>query len=230
MKENSSFLRGYYSKLWKVEKDDSPNFSRLRAARLIRPLARKLPSNSVYLGIAAGRGVLEKEMWSDALKHFKSVYLLDIADRKPLISRKEAKGKVKYGNVQNVTADSHELPFPDNSVGIISSHMAYDFFDEREKAALEMKRVLKSGGKAIVFLHHPKQEPDAVKGMKKTDGMVFEFWKKLRQQKRLFETEKQVQDHFQELGFHVESVSEHVKENPFDDYWWEVVLKKQAEK
>ena len=229
MNEKSRFLRAHYSKLWRVEPEDSPNFSRRRAAGIIRQLARKLPADGVYLGVGAGRGILEKDIWNDSLKRLKAVYLVDIADRKPLISRRETRTRTKYANVQNLTSDSHALPLNHDSVDIISSHMAYDFFDDREQAAREMRRVLKPGGAAVIFLHHPSQTPDVLESrhtQKKTNPKIVEFWSKLREHNRLFKTKSDVTKHFEGLGFHVESVAEHIKQDAFDDYWWEVVLRK----
>lgn len=50
-------------------------------------------------------------------------------------------------NVEFLEADANALPFPDNSFDAVSCRLGFMFFPDMEKAAREMARVLKPGGR-----------------------------------------------------------------------------------
>lgn len=64
---------------------------------------------------------------------------------------REAARKDNIENMSFVLGDVVELPFPDNSFDIVFSRLAFHHFPEIEKPFLEMKRVLKPGGRLIII-------------------------------------------------------------------------------
>lgn len=76
------------------------------------------------------------------------VVITDLADRMLGIARDNAKSRA-IGNVEFITCDVCELPFPDHSFDAVSCRLGFMFFPDMQKAANEMFRVLKPGGKAV---------------------------------------------------------------------------------
>ena len=62
-------------------------------------------------------------------------------------------------NVSFQQADAHHLPFPDNSFDRITSRLGVMFFSDLPRAAAEMHRVLKPGGKAVLLVWGPMDQP-----------------------------------------------------------------------
>ena len=56
-------------------------------------------------------------------------------------------------------ANAHELPFPDNSFDRITSRLGIMFFSDLPRALSEMQRVLKPGGKAVLLVWGPMDQP-----------------------------------------------------------------------
>lgn len=62
-------------------------------------------------------------------------------------------------NVQFRHADVHQLPFPDKTFDRISSRLGGMFFSDLPRAAQEMRRVLKPGGKIVLLAWGPMEQP-----------------------------------------------------------------------
>lgn len=62
-------------------------------------------------------------------------------------------------NVIFQQADAHALPFPDNSFDRITSRLGVMFFADLPRALSEMRRVLKTAGKAILLVWGPMDQP-----------------------------------------------------------------------
>jgi len=56
-------------------------------------------------------------------------------------------------------ADAHHLPFPDNSFDRITSRLGVMFFSDLTQGVAEMHRVLKPGGKAVLLVWGPMDQP-----------------------------------------------------------------------
>ena len=74
------------------------------------------------------------------------VILTDLADHMLEIARENATSRGIY-NIETVTCDVCDLPFPDNTFDAISCRFGFMFFPDMQLAANEMVRVLKPGGK-----------------------------------------------------------------------------------
>lgn len=75
---------------------------------------------------------------------------LDMTPAMLEVGRKSAR-KDNLENMSFVLGDVVELPFPDDSFDIVFSRLAFHHFPEIEKPFMEMKRVLKPGGKLIII-------------------------------------------------------------------------------
>lgn len=62
-------------------------------------------------------------------------------------------------NVSFQQADAHHLPFPDNSFDRVTSRLGVMFFSDLPRAAGEMQRVLNPGGKAVLLVWGPMDQP-----------------------------------------------------------------------
>ena len=65
----------------------------------------------------------------------------------------------RLANVSFQQADAHHLPFPDNIFDRVTSRLGVMFFSDRSRAAAEMHRVLKPGGKAVLLVWGPMDQP-----------------------------------------------------------------------
>lgn len=227
------FMRREYTSMYAREKEDSPERSKVSARKIIRSEVNRLSRHGVdlgtvnYLGVGAGKGYTEAGVWHEALSKIGNVTLLDIAKRRP---KTVPKKNGKYANVANMEADAMRLPVKDNSTDILSCHMSQDFYPDRDGSTAEFGRVLKPGGLAVVFLHHPQMfrqileyEPGHAYGR---------FWRHLMAKEKVFSKKQDIENHYKSHGFDVEKVEEHVpgKNEHKTDYWWEVVLRKKLAK
>lgn len=107
--------------------------------RLLNP-----QKNDNILDVASGTG--EPGLTIAAKLSGGKVILTDLADHMLEIARENATSKGIY-NIETVTCDVCDLPFPDNTFDAISCRFGFMFFPDMVLAANEMVRVLKPGGK-----------------------------------------------------------------------------------
>ena len=117
---------------------------------LIDKILREIEMGQVVLEVAAGTGLVTMEIARKASK----VHAIDITPE--MIS--QAFQKAKSRNIKNIdfsVEDAYALPFGDNMFDVAVCSNALHNMKKPENALLEMKRVLKSGGKVITatFCH-----------------------------------------------------------------------------
>ena len=224
-RETSARERADYTAYYRRKITDAPAEATQRAQRMIARLARSVPAGAGYLGIGAGRGITEGSIHRQ-LSHL-NVLLLDVARRKPLLP-----SKIKR-NVINIEGNANTLPLPAASVSLASCILAQDFFGPRRTSTQEMLRVLRPGGRAVVFLHHPQMFETELRLSPGTYSSlagreVAAFWRELMRKRKVYRDHRTLGRFFRRNGFIVESVAAHTpgpRESP-SNYWWEVQLRK----
>ncbi|BAU51907.1 class I SAM-dependent methyltransferase [Mucilaginibacter gotjawali] len=127
---------------WKKWDGMTMDFLKPMGDEIIRVLQ---PSGGdIVLDIAAGTG--EPGLTIAQMLNGGKVYITDIAEKMVEISRENALRR-GIDNVEALTCDVSELPFPDNTFDAISCRFGFMFFPDMELAAREMNRVLKPGGR-----------------------------------------------------------------------------------
>jgi ubiquinone/menaquinone biosynthesis C-methylase UbiE len=127
---------------WKKWDGMTMDFLKPMGDEIIRVLQ---PSGGdIVLDIAAGTG--EPGLTIAQMLNGGKVYITDIAEKMVEISRENALHR-GIDNVEALTCDVSELPFPDNTFDAISCRFGFMFFPDMELAAREMNRVLKPGGR-----------------------------------------------------------------------------------
>ncbi len=102
------------------------------------------PSGSeVILDIAAGTG--EPGLSMAAMVSDGRVVITDLSEGMLQVAKDKAAGRTT--NVEFHLADACDLPFEDDSFDAVSCRLGFMFFPDMEKAAQEMARVLKPGGR-----------------------------------------------------------------------------------
>lgn len=107
--------------------------------RLLNP-----QNNDLILDVASGTG--EPALTIAEKLSGGKVIMTDLADDMLAIARENAASR-GIKNIEAVTCDVCELPFPDNTFDAISCRFGFMFFPDMLLAAKEMVRVLKPGGK-----------------------------------------------------------------------------------
>ena len=107
--------------------------------RLLNP-----QKDDVVLDVASGTG--EPGLTIAAKLSGGKVIITDLADHMLEIARENATSR-GIENIETVTCDVCDLPFPDNTFDAISCRFGFMFFPDMQLAANEMVRVLKPGGK-----------------------------------------------------------------------------------
>lgn len=83
---------------------------------------------------------------------------LDISPA-PLKIAEERAAQRGLSNATFQQADAHELPFPDNSFDCITSRLGIMLFSDLPRALSEMRRVLKTEGRALLLVWGPFEQP-----------------------------------------------------------------------
>jgi ubiquinone/menaquinone biosynthesis C-methylase UbiE len=83
---------------------------------------------------------------------------VDISPAALKVAQERAAGR-RLANAQFQLADVHQLPFPDNTFDRITSRLGVMFFVDLPRAAEEMRRVLKPGGRIALLAWGPMQQP-----------------------------------------------------------------------
>src|SRR5258708_339638 len=122
-------------------------------------------------------------------------------------------------NIFHTQGSALNLPIADNSVGLVISNHAIDFLPT--KAFNEAYRILVPKGVAIFNFHHPSMISEDLNEIKNNN--VREFWKYLRENNILFDSETRIRQTMEGAGFIVNSVNINTDTR---DKWWEVELTK----
>jgi ubiquinone/menaquinone biosynthesis C-methylase UbiE len=131
-----------FSPGWKKWDDLTMNFLKPMGDEIIHLIKPK--GVDVVLDIASGTGEPGLTIASELRGGM--VVLTDLAvDMLKVAREKAATRGIK--NVEIITADVSELPFPDNSFDSVSCRFGFMFFPDMLLAAKEMARVLKPGGR-----------------------------------------------------------------------------------
>lgn len=79
------------------------------------------------------------------------VFLADINASMLKVGRDKLRDSGVVGNVQYVQADAEQLPFPDNSLDLITIAFGLRNVTDKDKALASMYRILKPGGRLLVL-------------------------------------------------------------------------------
>ena len=131
-----------FSAGWKKWDELLMDFLKPVGDEIIRLLNPK--KDDVVLDVASGTG--EPGLTIAAKLSGGKVIITDLADHMLEIARENATSR-GIENIETVTCDVCDLPFPDNTFDAISCRFGFMFFPDMLLAANEMVRVLKPGGK-----------------------------------------------------------------------------------
>jgi ubiquinone/menaquinone biosynthesis C-methylase UbiE len=127
---------------WKKWDELVMDFLKPMGDEIIRLLDPK--NDDLILDVASGTG--EPGLTIASKLSGGKVIMTDLADDMLKIARENAALR-NIKNIETVTCDVCELPFPDNTFDAISCRFGFMFFPDMLLAAKEMVRVLKPGGK-----------------------------------------------------------------------------------
>jgi ubiquinone/menaquinone biosynthesis C-methylase UbiE len=131
-----------FSPGWKKWDDLTMDFLRPIGDEIIRIID---PGNvDVILDVASGTG--EPGLTIASKLRGGVVVLTDVSEGMLEVARENAANR-SIKNLEFVSSDVSELPFPDNSFDLISCRLGFMFFPDMLIAAKELVRVLKPGGK-----------------------------------------------------------------------------------
>ncbi len=142
---------------------------RWQTKRLINSL--QLSGNETILDVGCGRGLLLIEA-AKRLKTGKAVGIdiwqqEDLSGNNKQATLENAKTENVADNIELIDADVRSMPFDDNSFdAIVSSMTIHNIYnkDERKKALLEIKRVLKPSGTILIQdFQHTKEYENVLK-------------------------------------------------------------------
>ncbi|XZF12532.1 class I SAM-dependent methyltransferase [Chitinophagaceae bacterium MMS25-I14] len=131
-----------FSAGWKKWDNITMDFLRPMGEEIIHQL--NLKDGDAVLDIASGTG--EPGLTIAGMLKNGKVVLTDLAEDMLKIARENAAER-GIANIETLTCDVCELPFPDDSFDAISCRFGFMFFPDMLMAAKEMVRVLKPGGK-----------------------------------------------------------------------------------
>ena len=138
-----------------------------------------------------------------ALKKFESmceIYGIDVSE--DMI--REAKRNLPYAHLK--VASVEEIPFPDDYFDLVVSILSAHHWQEPAKAIREIKRVLKKGGKAILWDIHPN--PPLLKLLRISPNPLTVF-------QSLFQIAMIKSGHFKKVNEFFDKVDELKEERPF---------------
>ena len=233
---NQETMEAFYTNIYKDQKHDSPDKSRLSIRTRIIAALQSLPYSSgnkplYLLDIGSGPQSLEKDILktNPKIDGRAKIISVDYADINNLLAERNTKKNriseeslnIKF-SVEHVRASGINLPFKDASFDLIFSNHALDFIAFIDKAAyIETYRVLSKGGQGIFYFHHPDMIPEDLSSIKNL--YVKSIWSKLKSTKFLFDSEDAIKQELIKYGFKVE---ECYLNNDKENKWWETVLKK----
>lgn len=118
----------------------------LELTRRVAEIA-KVDENSKVLDIACGKG---EGCLLIAERYGCSVLGIDISDKKTTLAQSKARAKGLDGQVKFITADAENLPFADSIFDTVLSECSFSLLPNKGRAASEIKRVLKAGGRLVI--------------------------------------------------------------------------------
>jgi ubiquinone/menaquinone biosynthesis C-methylase UbiE len=233
----------FYTNFYKDHTDDSPEGSRLSLIKRARPLIETLEEGEWVLDVGAGRQILEKEYLQNYPAPKAKILTFDIADLKSEQLLAEDKE-----NVFHIRGNGARLPFPDESISLAISNMAFDFMPK--KARSELFRVTKPGASILfnlhhsslvstqninsieehmrklsrkIFMHGDRQTPKvtSLKKEHKMAGDILIHRDYLKKSKKLSDCEEQVRQTFQRFEIQKVALGQNI-----NGTWWEVDMKK----
>jgi ubiquinone/menaquinone biosynthesis C-methylase UbiE len=131
-----------FSSGWKKWDDLTMEFLKPMGNEIIGCI--KPSGNQSILDVASGTG--EPGLTIAAMLDGGTVYLTDLAEDMLVIAKENAETR-GVTNIEIKACDICDLPFADISFDAISCRFGFMFFPDMQKAANEMARVLKPGGK-----------------------------------------------------------------------------------
>lgn len=131
-----------FSPGWKKWDDFTMHFLKEQGQQIITSL--NLEHTDTVLDIASGTGEPGLSIAVAVEQGFVSA--IDLSEGMTEIARAKAATN-SLDNFSAMVADAGELPFADNTFDKISCRLGFMFFPDMRKAAYEMRRVLKPGGK-----------------------------------------------------------------------------------
>lgn len=210
----------FYGNLFQREKSDSPDLSRVSMARRMRNAFADLGTSDAVLSLGSGPQSVERQYLSAFGPMPLRMVTLDFA------KIESARLLAKRKNISHIRASGESLPFPDGSFSGVTSNMALDFM--KDQAIEELARVTRRGGHLMINLHHPDMVKDCDNQFKRGEITkdVYEQWKYLKDNKRLYENEEEIRQKFERFGFQAVRVSLAIDDKiPWHvDKWWEVDL------
>lgn len=223
LEDPSKLVCDFYSAMYHHDKQDSPDKSRHSLKRRARKYFANLPTAVFVLDLGSGRRIFEKEYFCSFGPPNYEIVTLDFAeiDRNQLL--------VDRPNLFHIRADGKKLPFNNECFSGAVSNMAIDFM--LPEALDELQRVLKAGSVVLINLHHPSLIPEDINDVLKNKSLssrkkvVLTFWKYLKDDHVLFESEEQIRKVFKSAGFEVNNVQEARDKT---DRWWEVDMVKTS--
>lgn len=121
-----------------------------RLKNMVAELA--LPQGSKVLDLGTGTGVLVP-MLIEAVGPLGTVMAMDFAPR----MLAEARKKYQWPNLEFLEGAAEAIPLADQVFDEVVCNSAFPHFDNLKKAAQEMARVLKYGGRVTVFHPHSRE-------------------------------------------------------------------------
>jgi ubiquinone/menaquinone biosynthesis C-methylase UbiE len=132
---------GYYDDKTRTEKQAQSNMLKLIADSL------RIEKGMQVLDAGCGQGFVEKYLASKIDASFTGI---TITPREVKVATKQLNNKSK-GSVEFLLADYHELPFDDNSFDIVFTVETLAHARNLQQVLSELYRVLKPGGKIVLF-------------------------------------------------------------------------------
>lgn len=233
----------FYTDYYRVEDNDSPVECRAAMIEQIAPIVYSLPHGTLTLDLGAGKQVLESEMFDKYGYPEAGILTVDVADVG--IDQLMASHGPRITQIQT---DATKLPLLDGSVSVAWSVLAFDFFEPREEAVEELRRVLEPGAPVFMALHNPNTllTFDIDRALSTSNRRIAKKrrWGReiskaallendtLRQQVamrdggRYFTSADQIEEFFGSRGFQVDAVALTERKRIEEDTWWDVRLTK----
>jgi ubiquinone/menaquinone biosynthesis C-methylase UbiE len=116
--------------------------------KVIDFVIKQKPENILEIGV--GTGIHASKLLTSC-KHKISYVGIDVSKEMLSIARKRIEGIRKGNSVKLLVSDMHNLPFKDSSFDLVYCVATLHHSNDPDKAVLEMKRVLKKGGRLILI-------------------------------------------------------------------------------